>query len=186
MVDGHARVREAGTDNRPAYFAHIVLYTKNRPAMVDWYMTVLGAEVTCDSQGLTFLTFDEEHHRIAIIERKDLADPVPNSTGLAHFAYSYTTLGDLVRLYRRLKAAGIEPYRQINHGPTTSLYYHDPDGNAVECQTDNFPDLETLNEWFASGAFDRNPIGVNIDFDELAARLDAGEPEERLLAPLQT
>ncbi len=80
-MDSHARVPTSNDIQKPAYFAHIVLYTKNRPAMVDWYMTVLGAEITCDSQGLTFLTFDEEHHRVAIIERQDLADPVPNRSG---------------------------------------------------------------------------------------------------------
>ena len=35
----------------------------------------------------------------------------------------------------RLKAAGILPYWCINHGPTTSLYYKDPDGNVIELFT---------------------------------------------------
>jgi len=27
----------------------------------------------------------------------------------------------------------------VNHRPTTSMYYRDPDGNRVELQIDNFP-----------------------------------------------
>jgi hypothetical protein len=32
----------------------------------------------------------------------------------------------------------IRPFYSINHGPTTSLYYTDPDGNRVELLVDNF------------------------------------------------
>ena len=105
--------------------------------------------------------------------------------GLAHFAYSYSSLTDLVTVFDRLTALGIDPYRQINHGPTTSLYYHDPDGNAVELQVDNFDSIAELNEWFATGAFDREPIGVPIQMAEIGARLRAGEPESELRKPLQ-
>jgi catechol-2,3-dioxygenase len=185
MSNAVARVPEANASPSPAYFAHIVLYTKRREEMVDWYCKVLGAEITADSKGLSFLTYDDEHHRVAIIQRDDLGDPVPGTVGMAHFAYNYGGLGDLVGIYELLKGAGIMPYRQINHGPTTSLYYHDPDGNAVELQTDNFESVEALNAWFATGAFDREPIGVNIDMDELAARYHAGEPEADLKKPLQ-
>ena len=52
-----------------------------------------------------------------------------------HFADSATCL----YTYARLKGDGIEPYWCINHGPTTSLYYKDPDGNQIELQVDNFP-----------------------------------------------
>lgn len=109
-----------------------------------------------------------------------------NTVGMAHFAYSYNSLADLVAIYEYLKSVDIHPYRQINHGPTTSIYYHDPDGNAVELQTDNFDSNEALNEWFSTGAFDREPIGVEIDMDRLSARLAAGEPESELKKPLQT
>jgi hypothetical protein len=43
-----------------------------------------------------------------------------------------------------------------------------------------------LNEWFATGAFDREPIGVTIDMGDLAARFHAGEPESELKKPLQS
>ena len=185
MSEAYAQVPEPNDTPSPAYFAHIVLYTKNRPEMVDWYCKVLGARITADSKGLSFLTYDDEHHRVAIIQRDDLADPVPNSLGMAHFAYTYHSLGDLIAVFERLRDFDIMPYRQINHGPTTSLYYHDPDGNAVELQTDNFESVAALNEWFATGAFDREPIGVEIDMADLAARFHEGEPESELKKHLQ-
>ena len=185
MSEAYAQVPEPNDTPSPAYFAHIVLYTKNRPEMVDWYCKVLGARITADSKGLSFLTYDDEHHRVAIIQRDDLADPVPNSLGMAHFAYTYHSLGDLIAVFERLRDFDIMPYRQINHGPTTSLYYHDPDGNAVELQTDNFESVAALNELFATGAFDLEPIGVEIDMADLAARFHDGEPESELKKPLQ-
>ena len=41
-----------------------------------------------------------------------------------------------------LAGDSIKPYWCINHGLTTSLYYHDPDDNAVELQVDNFASSE--------------------------------------------
>lgn len=186
MSHAHAHVPAPNAAPKPAYFAHIVLYTKKRAEMTDWYCHVLGAQVVGDTKGISFLTYDDEHHRVAIIERDGIGDKVPNTVGMAHFAYSYHSLADLVAIYEHLKEKGIHPVRQINHGPTTSLYYHDPDGNAVELQTDNFDSNEELNAWFATGAFDREPIGVLIDMDDIFMRLKAGVSEAELKKPLQT
>ena len=49
----------------PQKFAHAVLATKTLKPMVDWYITVLCAEVVHSNEMLAFLTYDDEHHRIA-------------------------------------------------------------------------------------------------------------------------
>jgi catechol-2,3-dioxygenase len=54
--------------------------------------------------------------------------------GLEHIAATYGSLGELLATYRRLATHRIEPYWSINHGPTISLYYKDPDGNRLELQ----------------------------------------------------
>jgi catechol-2,3-dioxygenase len=182
-MDVPMKVPEANETVSPAKFAHIVLYTRQLRAMLDWYCDFLGAEVTGASGDIAFLTYDDEHHRVALIERLELKDRVPDTVGMAHFAYSYASLDDLVAQYERMAAKGVLPVRTINHGPTTSLYYRDPDGNAVEIQVDNFSTVDALNDWFASGAFNRNPIGVTFDFDELAAKYHAGVPVAELLRP---
>lgn len=37
-----------------------------------------------------------------------------------------------------------------NHGPTTSLYYRDPDGNQIETQVDNFETAEEATAFMNS------------------------------------
>jgi catechol-2,3-dioxygenase len=184
-MDVPMRVPEANDIVSPAKFAHIVLYTKQFETLVDWYVSFLGAQITGAGMGLAFLTYDDEHHRVAIIEKPDYNDPVPNTVGLAHFAFCYASLGDLIAHYERMKEKGVLPVRTINHGPTTSMYYLDPDGNAVEVQVDNFPNNEALNAWFDKGVFDKNPIGVHFDFEDLIRRYRAGEAEADLLFPIE-
>jgi hypothetical protein len=87
----------------------------------------------------------------------------------------------LVGAHERLKAKGIVPVATINHGPTTSMYYSDPDGNRVELQIDNFESVEDLKGFFSSDAFEKNPIGVNFDADELARKFHEGVPEAELI-----
>jgi catechol 2,3-dioxygenase-like lactoylglutathione lyase family enzyme len=164
----------------PAKFAHAVLATKQFQPMVEWYCTVLSAEVVHQNAMLAFLTYDDEHHRIAIAAMPGLADKARHSVGLDHLAYTYANLGDLVFTYERLKRAGIMPAVTINHGPTTSMYYRDPDGNRVELQIDNFDTVEELKGFFQSDAMAQNPIGVNFNPDELARDYHAGVPEAEL------
>jgi catechol-2,3-dioxygenase len=164
----------------PAKFAHAVLATKQFKEMVDWYTTVLEAEVVHSNGMLAFMTYDDEHHRIAIAAVPGLADKPRHSVGLDHLAYTYANLGDLVFTYERLRDAGIKPLVTINHGPTTSMYYRDPDGNRVELQIDNFESVEELKGFFRSDAMRKNPIGVNFDPEELARNFHAGVPEAEL------
>jgi hypothetical protein len=72
-------------------------------------------------------------------------------------------MGEFLDNYVRLRDRGIRPFFCVNHGPTTSMYYRDPDGNRVELQIDNFATAEEGQAWMHSEAFDRNPIGVEYD-----------------------
>lgn len=164
----------------PAKFAHAVLRTTRLNEMLEWYRTVLGARVVFQTPMLAFMTYDDEHHRLALAAFPGTVERPPRSAGLDHLAYTYANLGDLVSTYERLKAAGITPVANINHGMTTSMYYRDPDGNKVELQIDNFPDTESLHAFFKSADFAKNPIGVDFDPDELARRYRAGEPAAEL------
>ena len=164
-----------------ARLAHFVRKTSRFGEMLEWYQNVLEAEIVYSNEMLAFLTYDDEHHRVAIIAIPGLVDPPPNSAGTDHIAFTYASLDELLHTYKRLKEAGIEPFWAINHGPTTSLYYKDPDGNSIETQIDNFATLEDIDEWFRGGAFQENPIGVVFDPDELVARHAAGVPFRELV-----
>jgi catechol-2,3-dioxygenase len=166
----------------PMKLAHVVRRTSRFDTMVAWYETVFAAEVVQSDGVLAFLTYDDEHHRFAIVSLPGLADPPEFAAGTDHVAFTYADLGDLLYTYARLKREGIEPYWCINHGPTTSLYYKDPDQNRIEFQVDNFPSAAEANRWMRSGDFAANPIGVIFDPDELYARYRAGEGFEALAA----
>lgn len=166
----------------PVQLAHIVRRTARFDAMLQWYQTVLAAHVVHSDSMLAFLTYDDEHHRIAIAQIPGLEDQPPMAAGTDHVAFTHADLGDLLYTYARLKREGIEPYWCINHGPTTSMYYKDPDGSRVEFQVDNFPSADEANRWMRSGDFAANPIGVVFDPDDLLARYTAGEAIEQLSA----
>ncbi len=166
----------------PIKFAHIVFKTSRYDEMVKWYRTVLEAEVMSASPMATFLTYDDEHHRIAIANMPGLADAPHQSAGMEHCAFTYETLDDLFATFERLSALDIHPYWCINHGPTLSMYYRDPDSNQVELQIDIFDSNEAVNAWFAESDFDSNPIGVKFDPADLIQRYRAGEDRTTLLA----
>ena len=165
----------------PKKFAHFVLKTARFEEVIEWYRTVLQARIVSRNGMLCFLSYDEEHHRLAIAHMPQATAVTPGSAGVDHVAYTYAGLGELLATYRRLKAAGIEPVWCINHGPTTSMYYRDPDGLRVEMQIDNFATDAELNDYFKSADFQQNPIGVTYDPDDLARRYEAGASLGELL-----
>jgi catechol 2,3-dioxygenase-like lactoylglutathione lyase family enzyme len=164
----------------PAKLAHIVLKTNKYRKMVDYWNNFLGSRIVSENGFLAFMTYDDEHHRIAIAAFPGTKDKDPMSAGLAHIAFTYNSLDDLVTAYEQRKALGIHPFWCINHGTTTSIYYQDPDGNEIETQIDNFEDPEDATKYMASKHFVENPFGVEFNPDDLANRLRAGESPESL------
>lgn len=164
----------------PAKLAHVVLRTRQYEPMVQWYKSVLAAEASFEVPGaLSFLTYDDEHHRIAIALSPDAKERPPLAEGLEHIAFTYAGLGDLISTYERLRDLDIRPFWTINHGPTMSFYYRDPDDNQIELQVDNFETREEVNAFLAT-EFPKNPIGVDFDADDLAQQFHAGVPESEL------
>jgi catechol-2,3-dioxygenase len=152
---------------------------------VAWYSAVLGMQVVHQNPMIAFMTYDDEHHRLAMVQVA-ANDEVSKETrmglpGLDHVAYTLASLADLLSTYKRLKAQDIVPVWPINHGLTTSIYYADPDGNRVEFQVENLQTKEELQGFMRSDAFAANPIGVDFDPDKLLARFENGDPLEELL-----
>jgi catechol-2,3-dioxygenase len=164
----------------PRTLAHVVLRTANLQRMADFYVTFLGGNVTFDNEQLSFITYDEEHHRIAIIGIPNTQPKNASSCGLEHIAFTFPSLTDLLTAYRHRKARGIEPFWSINHGPTTSIYYKDPDGNMLETQVDNFDNVDDATAFMKGGKFAENPIGTDFDPEELITALKGGAEESTL------
>jgi catechol 2,3-dioxygenase-like lactoylglutathione lyase family enzyme len=165
----------------PDHFAHFVARTSKFEEMRRWYQTVLNAQVVFDNGKLCFITYDDEHHRLALVDVPKLQAPAAESWGLAHLAYSYKNLREFLSTYLRLKNAGIVPFRPVKHGPTISMYYHDPDGTAIELKVDAFLTKEMAVRYLRGEDFKSNPIGVPFDPDELVKAYEAGVPEAELL-----
>jgi catechol-2,3-dioxygenase len=161
----------------PSILAHVVLRTGNFRKMVDFYTSFLGGTITYGNDFLAFITYDEEHHRIAIIAVPGTGPKQPLSSGLEHIAFAFPDMVSLLLSYRQRKAKGINPVWAVNHGPTTSLYYKDPDGNMLETQVDNFDTVDAANEFMNSEYFAENPIGTDVDPEGLIRRIKGGENE---------
>jgi catechol-2,3-dioxygenase len=171
---------------RPTKFAHVVYRTRRLKEMLDWYAAVFDANVQYQNPVLAFLTYDDEHHRLAFV---DMSVLTPNDSesdkhdaiGVDHVAYSLGSLGDLFENYALLKEKGIMPYWCVHHGITVSMYYADPDGNQMEFQVDRLSSGEEAT-YFMMNNWNDNPVGVEYDPDEILAGLRAGKTEAELLS----
>jgi catechol-2,3-dioxygenase len=148
--------------------------------MVDFYTTFLGGRIAYGNPHLSFITYDEEHHRIGIVKIPGTGPKDIKSSGMEHVSFAFSTMKDLFLAYQQRKERGIVPIWGVNHGPTTSIYYRDPDRNMIETQVDNFDTVEEANEFMSSPDFAENPIGTDIDIENMIERLNNGEPEASL------
>lgn len=161
----------------PTVLAHVVLRTANLQRMTHFYTTFLGGQVTHSNPTIAFITYDHEHHRIALIGIPHATPKVRNSCGLEHIAFTFPDISSLLLAYRQRKAHGMAPVWSVNHGPTTSIYYKDPDGNMLETQVDNFDSVDEAAGFMAGKHFAENPIGTDFDPEDYIRRIGAGEGE---------
>lgn len=158
---------------KPEKLAHAVLRTGQYEAVVKWWSRALDATPRFANDFLTFLSYDDEHHRLAIANVPGLPEAPAGAIGVDHLAFTFATIDDLLSKYSELKAAGVEPVWMVDHGMTISAYYEDPDDNRVEFQVD-VCSLEEADAFMRSEHFAANPIGVDIEFDELIQRRNDG------------
>lgn len=168
----------------PSSFCHVVYKTHRYNEMIAWYQRVFEARIQHRDDRLCFLAYDDEHHRMAVLnlgpgEAKNAPAP-RNAPGVHHVAYAWKNLAELIDTYKRLKSYGVMPSRPIRHGLTLSLYYDDPDGNSMEFQIDTMTP-ERANAFMAGSAFDKNPVGEPFDPEELVRRYEAGQAVDDLV-----
>jgi catechol 2,3-dioxygenase len=167
------------TGIRRPTFHHVNLKTTRLSEMVEWYGTVVGAEVMHEYELGAWLSNDAANHRIALLAFPNFtADPErDNHVGMHHTAFEYASFEELNDTYLRLKQAGILPELCLDHGMTLSYYYVDPDGNRVELQVDCFGDWKASSEWIRSSEdFRSDPLGPPVDPERVAADHADGVP----------
>lgn len=153
-------------------FHHVNLKTTQLQEMIDFYRTLVGAEIIHQFEGGAWLTNDAANHRIALLAFPNFVDDPDKETrtGMHHSAFEYASFEELNSSYLRLKEEEIKPALCLDHGMTLSYYYADPDGNHVELQVDCFGDWAKSKDWMRnSQEFKANPIGVFVDPDLIAA-----------------
>jgi catechol-2,3-dioxygenase len=178
-VDGGPQARTRGdlVHHSPCSLAHVVLRTnpESYKEMISFYTNLLKARVIHEDPVLAFLRYDDEHHRVAIFAIPGLQLPNVDSklVGVDHMAFSYPTLTGLAQQYVYLKSLEkpVLPVWSVNHGPTTSLYYRDPNGNKIELQVDNFDDPQEADAFMSGPKYDINPIGTDFDPEAWSAGL---------------
>lgn len=136
---------------RVARLGHIGLTVRDLDRTIDFYETYLGLRLTERftyppekvGHGVTvaagaFLRCDVTHHELSIFTlRKDLVPaeaPGGPAMGLHHIAFEMATPADLLALYDRMRADGIEIVNSRRGGPGNQprFYARDPDGNLLE------------------------------------------------------
>ncbi len=170
--------------------------------MRNWYATVLGVEPffehapplgtkPLDLGGQTrasdlrmcFFRLSVDHpyvQTIGLFEEPGTAlDAANGAPGLHHMQLMTADLDALCDTFERLRAQGLRPHRSSDHGPMTSFYYRDPDGNNVEITAQNQPSLEAMVAFMSSDAFKANPSGSEIADPEafVATRREAAKGE---------
>ena len=156
-------------------FAHNVFQTAKPEAMRDWYCTVLDGHVVYQDATLSFLTFDDEHHRVALLHPPiEFQAKTATTASMHHSAYTFDSLDALLERYELLRDAGITPAVCIAHGVTTSMYYQDPDRNFVELQIDRFAEPEQATAYMLGPEYAADSVGPAFDPEELLAAYRAG------------
>ena len=64
----HSESLGSNSNNKPAYISHYGIRAQRYREMIKWYQTVFRAKIQHENEFLSFMTFDEEHHRLVIFE----------------------------------------------------------------------------------------------------------------------
>lgn len=181
-VDAPGTVTEMPSPNK-IHHIHIIA-DERYEEVVEFYKTLLNAEVIRERpNNVTFLSFDDYDHRIAIFKREGWTKRTDKTLGNSHVAFAYDSLGELMFIYKRMKEFGYEPHRSLNHGNSTSFDYRDPEGNEVEIMMDNYAPADNQaykRHYQASPEFGKSDDG-NFDPAKMLALYEGGMPDSILL-----
>ena len=99
----------------PIKFAHVVLKTRKYQEMVAWWCDFLGGSVRHGDDFISFISYDDEHHRLAIAAIPGLEEPNPKAAGIEHFAFTFANIDDLFAQYETDCAHSVHPHRRGLH-----------------------------------------------------------------------
>jgi catechol 2,3-dioxygenase-like lactoylglutathione lyase family enzyme len=182
----------------PPQFSEVIFKTSRFGEMKEWYETLTDVKaffVRNDAKKATwagalniaFIRIFSDHPYTQVLGIFEVpavagrADNQKGEPGMHHMQLRHASLDHLFSRYEALRATGITPMRSFNHGPGTSFYYHDPDGNTVELSAVNFVNETDYLAYFRSASYAKNISGIEIDPAAYVARFRAGTPQEALV-----
>ena len=186
------------SDHSPDDFHHVAFKTTNYEAMVNFYKCLFGCEPLYQSNLITFLAYDSEHHRIAIANTANILEDlnlfqkiimkfkiflnknIPTIEGLDHISYRINPIEKWFDFYFKAKERGLKPLWTVNHGWISGMYYKDPDNNLVEIFFEHFSSENEFKENI-SPDFEDEPIGTNMDIEILYEMYKSGESFKNLI-----
>ena len=117
---------------------HVHLKVADLQRALDFYVGVLGFQMTTSRPGAAFISAGGYHHHIGLNtwESRGGSPPAPGTTGLYHVAILYPSRAALAEALQRLITANIPLDGASDHGVSEALYLRDPDGNGVELYWD--------------------------------------------------
>jgi catechol 2,3-dioxygenase len=149
-----------------AHFSHVGLHVYDIDEMIRFYTQLLGLELTDRGKlnipgepQIAFLSSDpDEHHQIALAEGRN--DGGGEAVVLNQISFVVSDLGALRQMKAAAQDLGVTEFLPLNHGNAWSIYFKDPEGNAIE-------------------VFARSPFHVH---QPVTDGLDLGESDAEILA----
>lgn len=120
--------------------AHVVLFVRDPEASAKWYCEVLNMKITARAaegpyKGGVFMSFGMSDHDIAVFPA---SGELTQGKEFEHIGLMMagTSMDDLRRNYDYFRERGVKIAEILDHGVSTGIYFHDPDGHMLEvfCQ----------------------------------------------------
>jgi catechol 2,3-dioxygenase-like lactoylglutathione lyase family enzyme len=133
--------------------SHVGLYVSDVPKMIDFYTRVLGFVVSDGAEDgrITFLSRNpSDHHQVVLVRGRQTGEETPM---VQQVSFNVGTLGNVQRVFRKVRDAGCKVIDPRCHGNAWSVYFSDPEGNRIEMFCDT--------PWYVP-----QPLGYEIDLDK--------------------
>jgi catechol 2,3-dioxygenase len=123
---------------------HVVIKVRDLGMAEQFYHGILGIPIQSrsEAQQMTFFTLGHHHDFGVIAIGRDAAAADTKTVGTHHIAFKVGGLDALREAKERLESEGIV-VAPVDHHVTKSLYFSDPDGNALELYADGSDDWKS-------------------------------------------